>query len=551
MPIESQLPSFEVPTQDIFSFIFDRKDKPFADDKVILRDPYTGRTYTFAQTKNAVVEFGKGLRGAWEWKKRESLCIFSPNSIDTPIIMWGTLWAGGIVSPANPGYTVDELVYQLKDSNSQAIVTQKALLPTVLEAASRVGIPQERIILIGDEKDPEYKFKHFTSVRNLAGTSRFRKAKIDVAKDVAFLPYSSGTTGKPKGVMLSHQNITSNVLQNLSVEGQYMSATNGRDKQGDRIIGCLPFFHIYGLTVMIHFAFYGGFELNVMPRFDIENFCKIVQDRKITMVHVAPPIVVILSKSPVVDKYNLNSLRMLNCGAAPLTSELVQDVWKRLRIPIKQGYGLTETSPTTHVQPWDRWETAMGSAGMQLPNLSAKFMTPEEKEVGIGETGELWVKGPNIFLGYLNNPEGTKNALTPDGWFKTGDVGHIDKETNLYITDRAKELIKYKGFQVPPAELEGKLLGLPQVADCVVIGVYKKDEATEVPRAYVVPKGDPSEALAGEISGWVKKNMANHKHLRGGVRFIKEVPKSPSGKILRRLVRDQAQKEEEGGKSKL
>lgn len=179
-----------------------------------------------------------------------------------------------------------------------------------------------------------------------------------------------------------------------------------------------------------------------MPRFDIEDFCRFVQNEKITFSYVAPPVVLLLSKHPVVDKYDLSSLRMLNSGAAPLTRELVDAVWNRKKLKVKQGYGLSETSPTTHTQPWELWYSTIGSVGTMLPNQTAKYMSPEETEVPVGEIGELWLKGPNIFMGYLNNPAGTKNALTDDGYFKTGDVGYQDKDGNFYITDRVKELIK-------------------------------------------------------------------------------------------------------------
>ena len=212
----------------------------------IFVDPNTRRSYTYAQTKQQAIDFGKGLKGAWEWRKGDVMALFTPNSIDTPIVMWGCLWAGGIISPANPAYTVDELVYQLKDSGSSAIVTQKPLLQTALKAAKEAGISEDRIILIGDEKDASYKFKHFTSVRNLAGTSRYRRAKMDPQKDIAFLPYSSGTTGRPKGVMLSHSNITSNVLMIHSVEGRWLSPKGGPTGEGDILVAFLPFFHIYG-----------------------------------------------------------------------------------------------------------------------------------------------------------------------------------------------------------------------------------------------------------------------------------------------------------------
>jgi 4-coumarate--CoA ligase len=191
-------------------------------------------------------------------------------------------------------------------------------------------------------------------------------------------------------------------------------------------------------------AFHKGCRTVVMPKFDIEDFCRITQQEKITFSFVAPPVVLLLSKHPVVEKYDLSSIRMMNSGAAPLTKELVNDVYQRTKLKVKQGYGLSETSPTTHTQQWDVWQSTVGSVGVLLPNMTAKYMSPEETEVPVGEVGELWLKGPNIFKGYLNNKQGTANALTSDGYFKTGDVGYQDKDNNFFITDRVKELIKYK-----------------------------------------------------------------------------------------------------------
>jgi 4-coumarate--CoA ligase len=244
---------------------------------------------------------------------------------------------------------------------------------------------------------------------------------------------------------------------------------------------------------------------------------------------------------------------MVNCGAAPLTRELVDMVNARFPLPIKQGYGLSETSPTTHVQPWDDWNKTIGSVGKLLPNLSAKYLDPDGKEVALGKDGELCLKGPNVFQGYLNQPQMTKDAFTEDGYFKTGDIGREDENGNFFITDRVKELIKYKGFQVAPAELEGLLLDHPKVNDAAVIGLHNDEQHTELPRAYIVlvPGTPKSNETADEIAKWLHEKVAGHKKLRGGIFFIDEVPKSASGKILRRVLKDAAIKEQKAGKPKL
>ena len=300
-------------------------------------------------------------------------------------------------------------------------------------------------------------------------------------------------------------------------------------------------------------SMYRGLELVVMSKFELDKFCHIIQQQKITFVYLVPPVLLLLAKDPIVDNYDLSSLRMANCGAAPLTRELVDQVYKRIKLPVKQGYGLTETSPTTHVQPWSDWNKTIGSVGKMLPNLSAKYLDAEDKEVPTGKVGELCMKGPNVFIGYLNQPEMTKTAFTEDGYFRTGDIGYQDAEGNFFITDRVKELIKYKGFQVAPAELEGLLLDHPSIADVAVIGIYRSEAATELPRAYIVLKAGVkgSEAVAKEISDWLQTKVAPYKRLRGGVRFVGEIPKSVSGKVLRRVLKDHAKAEQDGPKSKL
>jgi acyl-CoA synthetase (AMP-forming)/AMP-acid ligase II len=345
--------------------------------------------------------------------------------------------------------------------------------------------------------------------------------------------------------MLTHRNMVSNILM--------LTAARSSITSEDRLMAFLPFYHIYGLTGLLHQSLYRGLTCIVMEKFDLEQFCKLVQQHKITYSYVVPPVILGLSKHPIVDKYDLSSLKVMTSAAAPLTKELVHAAYKRLGIPITQAYGLSETSPSTHVQPEELWESTVGSVGRLLSNQTAKYVSVDEKEVPVGEVGELWVKGPNVFAGYWKNEKATANALTSDGYFKTGDIGYQDKDGNFYITDRIKELIKYKGFQVPPAELEGLLLSHDKVNDVAVLGVQRDDLATEVPIAYVVPRPGTSAGpqLEKEIVDFVASKVANHKKLRGGVRFIEEIPKSAAGKILRRVLKEKYQQEEKKRPSKL
>ena len=288
-----------------------------------------------------------------------------------------------------------------------------------------------------------------------------------------------------------------------------------------------------------------------MPRFELQRFCELVQQHKAAHAYIVPPVALLLSKHPLVDKYNLASLKGMTSAAAPLTQELIHAVHNRLHIPLQQAYGLSETSPGLTFQHDNEAYRFPGSVGKLLPNITAKIMSLDsecETEVPRGTEGELWFSGPNVFAGYLNNPTNTTQSLTADRFFKTGDVGYADEHGNFYITDRVKELIKYKGFQVAPAQLEGLLLAHPSIDDVAVVGVYVPELATELPRAYVVlARGaERREETGREIVKWLDGRVSGYKRLRGGVRFVNAIPKSATGKILGRVLRDQAAGEARG-----
>ena len=297
----------------------------------------------------------------------------------------------------------------------------------------------------------------------------------------------------------------------------------------------------------------------MMEKFELEAFCRLIETEKITHVFVAPPIVLHLAKNSTVSSFDLSSLRMITSGGAPLAAALIREGYQRLGIPIRQAYGLSETVSISHrqvstpglipspdsadqrlLQSWDTWDQAIGSSGPVLPGLEAKMMIDDARQARNGEEGELWIRGPNVFKGYLNNAEQTDACLTADGWFKTGDIGYEDANGNLYLTDRAKDMIKYKGYQIAPTELEDILLGHPHVKDAAVIGVANEDLQTEVPLAYLVLQDSvhETEAMAVSILGSLKERVAHYKHLRGGIVWIPQVPKSAAGKVLKRELKD-------------
>lgn len=536
MPHPSPYPPIDIPNEDIYSFLFGRTDRPYPDNHPTFICADTKRTVTFAEARDQSQRFGAGLKSLWEWRKGDVMAMFSTNHIEYAIISWGVLWAGGVLTTTNPSYTVDEFTFQLKDSGAKAICTTPAMYPTVLKAATNAGIPKEQIIFLGEKPAGGWpdRGQSWRDIFDSSTTVRWRRPKINAKKDVAFLVYSSGTTGNPKGVMLSHKNMVANILQNYHGDAKD-NLTWGKDK----ILGVLPFFHVYGLTSIIHQSFYAGTSIVVLERFDIEKFCKAIQEEKPTYAYVVPPILLLLAKHPCVGNYDLSSMRMLNSGAAPLSRELTEAVYTRIKIPVKQAYGMSELSPTTHMQRWEDWRDKVGSVGKLLPNMLAKYMSEDGTELEAGQTGELWLKGPNVMLGYLNNPTATAASITLDGYYKTGDVGHVDAQGNFYITDRIKELIKYKGFQVAPAELEGILAAHPKVDDCAVLGVFMPELETEVPRAYVVlGEGvQGGKEMEEELLKFVEGKVVKYKWIRGGIRFVEAIPKSQSGKILRRVLK--------------
>jgi acyl-CoA synthetase (AMP-forming)/AMP-acid ligase II len=347
--------------------------------------------------------------------------------------------------------------------------------------------------------------------------------RIDPREDLVVIPYSSGTTGLPKGVMLTHYNLVANLLQTAGALGL---------REDDILLGVLPFFHIYGMTVIMNLALHVGATVIIMPRFDLEQCLQILEKYHVTVANVVPPIVLAFAKHPLVDKYDLSRLRTLFSGAAPLKENLAEAARTRLGCQVLQGYGLTETSPVTHGARAAGRRISLGSIGPPVPNTEAKIVDVVTRaELGPDQEGEICIRGPQVMKGYLNQPGATAAMIDADGWLHTGDIGFADGDGCFFIVDRLKELIKYKGMQIAPAELEAVLLGHPSIADAAVIPL-EDEEAGEVPKAFVVLK---SELTCAEILEYVATRVAPYKKLRS-VEVIDQIPKSPSGKILRRIL---------------
>ena len=431
---------------------------------------------------------------------------------------------GGINTTVNPLYTVEELATQLRDSGARLLVTVPAFLDKAREGAARSAVREIVVLGAAEGATP---FERLLESPPTAATP-----PIDVRRDIVVLPYSSGTTGLPKGVMLTHWNLVANLAQCAGAENF------DAFKERDTIIAVLPFFHIYGMVVCMLLPLAEGGTVVTMPRFDLQGFLAILAKYRVTIAPLVPPIVLGLAKHPTLGELDLSSLRLVFSGAAPLGEDLARGLSARLGCPVVQGYGMTEASPVTHLSPTTNAPFKPGSIGRVVPNTEVKLVAVDTARpvTGPGQDGELWIRGPQIMKGYLNRPEDTASAVDGEGWYHTGDVGHVDDDGFFYIVDRTKELIKYKGLQVAPAELEALLLGHPAVLDAAVVR-SPDEEAGEVPKAFVVLKADEaSRAVSAEaLMSFVAERVAPHKRIRR-VEFIDQIPKSASGKILRRLL---------------
>jgi acyl-CoA synthetase (AMP-forming)/AMP-acid ligase II len=510
---KSPFPDVVIPDIALSPFVLGRASK--LGDKVAIVEVGSGRSYTYRQIADGVRDLASGLH-ARGFRKGDVLAIMSPNVPEYPIAFHGVATAGGVNTTLNPTYTADEIAFQLNDSHARLLLTIPGLVPKAQEAAAKSKV--EEIIVFGEAEGA-------VPFASLLVDSPAPDVQINPAEDLVALPYSSGTTGVSKGVMLTHRNLVANLIQ----------TTAGLEVSEDEVIlAFLPFFHIYGMTVIMNLGLYTGAKLVSMQRFELEPCLQAVQDYRVTRFFLVPPIVVLLAKHPAVDKYDLSSVKRAFSGAAPLDAELASVASKRVGFRLSQGYGLTETSPVSHIVPDSVVEVVPGSVGSSVANTECKIVdAATEQELGRNQDGEIWIRGPQVMKGYLNNPDATRYSIDSDGFFHTGDIGHIDEHDQYFIVDRLKELIKYKGFQVAPAELEALLLSHPKIADVAVIGV-RDDEGEEVPKAFVVLKEPLS---AEEIMEFVASRVAPHKKIRR-VEVVEQIPKSPTGKILRRVLRD-------------
>ncbi|KAH9044383.1 amp dependent CoA ligase [Lactarius pseudohatsudake] len=496
----------------------------------------TGRKIGLEEVRTRVLGLANALSSKW--------------GIHYPTVIWATHRLGAIVTGANPGYTHEELTHQITTAKANILIAHPDSLKVALLAAQNAGIPPDRVIPLDTIHGPRSSTiapdLHELITYGLAHQPYFVERALRPGEGrtkIAFLSFSSGTTGKPKAVEIPHYAPIANILQMAAwwrVNDNSIPWEDRRIRPGDVTMAGMRTFRLYS---RLHFSLFCGSSVVVVPKFEFIAYLESIKRHKANHILVVPPMVVLLCKHPATKNYDLSSIRMLFCGAAPLSAELTNSCSF-----VGQGYGMTETCTAITMAPLSQKVSTLGSAGQLISGTRVRVVKADGTLAKVGEPGELVVTGPSMALRYLDNGKATAETFV-DGWVRTGDEAIIAENNDIFIVDRLKEILKVRGFQVAPAELEGHLLTHPDVADSCVVGV-PDDFSGEVPLAFVVlsveaaKKASGSEAAATKIKASIAKHVADHKvaykKLAGGVEFIDTIPKNPSGKLLRRVLRDKA-----------
>ncbi|KAE8213953.1 hypothetical protein CF327_g2577 [Tilletia walkeri] len=530
----SALPAPFVPPVSIFDFLFELFDAKDEARTAFQECDGKGRSVSYGDLKIISQGLGVGLRRRG-LKKGDMVALMSSNSLDWVIVLLALQFVGCRTALVNPNYTQSEIKHAFTLTEPVAVLCQAEQVPKVKVA----GVSERSIVLM--EKDSRLELPYWQTLVAAERDARVATSgPLTSVHDTAYLAFSSGTTGLPKAVELTHENIIAMVRQIASTpdvrEGGVMY------KQNSRLISILPFFHCFSLVKNLHTSLATRSTLFSLQRFNPESFSRVIEREAVTIAHLVPPVCLALTKTPqAANKASFRSLRFCSSGGAPLDLELQQSLQEQLGVPILQSWGMTETTVGCMGVDYD---SPVGSVGKLMPGVDARLVDSDGNDVPRGERGELWIRAKNVCKGYYRNPEATAEAITKDGWLRTGDVGVIDENDSFTMVDRVKELIKYKGFQVAPAELEGVIAAHPKVAAAGVVGTYDRSQATELPRAYIQLQPhvrDQHSQVEDEIVAWVKERCSNPKWLRGGVRVVERVPVSPSGKIVRKELRRMAE----------
>ncbi|KAJ7496723.1 phenylacetyl-CoA ligase [Mycena latifolia] len=542
------------------SFLKPDSDDPAKPDWICLIDDSTGRQVRFSEVSHRDTIFWKSTHALHSCAPGQDAsvlrCMHSEKSVNYPVCIWAAQRLGATVATMNPAMTATELAHQLKLSNPSVIFVKRESISLVEDAANHAGLTQYFTVVLDANGGSDLKHPTVESLivygKSLPPFSQPTLGLGEAKAKVAFLCFSSGTTGLPKAVCISHYNFISNILQMEAAGHVYDPQVNWEDKRyrpGGVISGVLPLYHVYGLVFSLHFILYARMTLMVTAKFNFEKMLDNISRYRITDLVIVPSQAVLLSKHPAVPKYDISSVRTCVIAAAPLSAEVTESLLRVLPdIHLGQGYGMTEATGGVAAFPLSPKIGVLGSAGKLFPGTTAKVVKTDGTLASAGERGELYIQGPQVALGYYKNTAATNEAFV-DEWLCTGDEVYFDEDGHLFIVDRIKELIKVKGFQVAPAELEGHLLAHDDVADAAVIGV-PDDFAGELPCAFIVlktqiaskVKSDPQVRKHAQeiLFKHVSTTKSSYKWLTGGIEFVDVIPKSPSGKISRRVLRDQA-----------
>ncbi|XP_045478743.1 probable 4-coumarate--CoA ligase 1 [Harmonia axyridis] len=523
--IESPFKGSPTPNQNLVEFLFnDLEENAMEFDSLTCGS--TGRSYNFGMMNMLIHKFAQAVIEHCQMKPREVIGLLLPNIPEYVVVCHGAMKAGLPVTFVNPLYTANEIKRQFQNSEVKLIATVPQLLDVALEVGSEL-VGYRGTICVGGEDDLG---KRVFGLRSLLMADYETELPGINPRELAIIPYSSGTTGVPKGVMLSHHNLVSNMTQIMHPD---IKIDNDPDSPST-VFTVLPFFHIFGFNSILNISLKLRLHLVTLPRFAPEDYIKCLVTYKPRLLFVVPSLVTFLTENSNVRKEHLASVENIESGAAPLSDGLLQRFKQKFgeHIQVRQGYGMTESSPVTLLNPKIPLPTKHSSIGVLVPDTFGRVVDLATGDtLGPNKPGELQVKGPQIMMGYLNNEKATNETIDEDGWLHTGDIAYYDDDKYFYIIDRCKELIKVKGNQVSPTELENLLLEIPDVSDAAVVGVPDA-LADEVPRAFIVKK-EGSELTDKDILKYVNARVVHYKKLAGGVVFIDVIPRNPSGKILR------------------
>ncbi|KFZ22569.1 hypothetical protein V502_02879 [Pseudogymnoascus sp. VKM F-4520 (FW-2644)] len=547
MVLRSKFPDLAIPDTDILTYLFPQSEVPSSTpSKPIWIDASNpDRSLTGHQIQQWIGRFAVGM-GRLGMQKGDVGMVFSPNHIYVPVAYLGFIAGGFVFSGTNPAYTLNEMIHQLKDTRAKTLLVHPSLFDTAAMACKQTKFPMDRLFWFSDEECAALgDVRDWRSI--LASEEETRDWRwpelsgIETSQSVAAINYSSGTTGLPKGVCISHTNLIANAMQTIFMRNQGPSspyATTMSAQSFERWVAFLPLYHAFGQLYTILIACKLSIPVYILPNFKFTDWLEAIQRFRATDLQVVPPVLVMLSKRPETKKYDLSSLKNIACGAAPLSSSLQNELSERFGVRIIQGYGMTETTCGS-VHGLTYMKELTGSVGMLAPNIKCKLVDEEGNESSV--RGEVYLQGPNVCLGYWNDKVATEEIFN-DGWLKTGDIATVNDDGWFHIVDRLKELIKVNGFQVAPAELEAVLLEHSDVADVAVVGMTIDD--VERPRAYVHLKEETKGIQTGiALVEWMKERVARHKWLTGGVSFVTEIPRLASGKIMRKKVKDWAKED--------